>query len=268
MSYSIGEVSEALNLSREMIRYYEKYGVLKLSRNSTTNYRNYEIMDIFWLLESLQYKSWGISIKDIQTIRSDNFHIHTADILSKYISSIDLDILKKTLLKERLEELTIQLRKSFYNLDNYWIQYIPSYYAFHLINGHGDQYDRINVKKEIRDIYFTGDTMAFLDNGMNWHNEYQEWVMQIEEKYVNVMHLPVIEGMEYVQGGLYVCTNVDIGEIGSFNLHADAGIRNYVKEKNLSCDDTLRAILVGRGKVDDSFRRIVEFRLRLNEDNT
>ena len=88
-----------------MIRYYEKYGVLKLSRNSTTNYRNYEIMDIFWLLESLQYKSWGISIKDIQTIRSDNFHIHTADILSKYISSIDLDILKKTLLKERLEEL-------------------------------------------------------------------------------------------------------------------------------------------------------------------
>ena len=81
MKYSIGDVSEALNLSREMIRYYEKYGVLKLNRDSENNYRNYEIMDIFWLLESLQYRSWGVGIREIQELRSEDFHIRTPQLL-------------------------------------------------------------------------------------------------------------------------------------------------------------------------------------------
>lgn len=39
--YSIRELSELLGISREMVRYYEKCGVISLSRNNENNYRIY-----------------------------------------------------------------------------------------------------------------------------------------------------------------------------------------------------------------------------------
>ena len=51
-SYSIGEVSTLLNLSRDMIRYYEKQGAIRASRGAENNYRRYDSMEVFWLLEA------------------------------------------------------------------------------------------------------------------------------------------------------------------------------------------------------------------------
>ena len=265
MSYSIGDVSEALNLSREMIRYYEKCGVLKLSRDTGNNYRSYEIMDVFWLLESLQYRGWGVGIREIQSLRSEDFHIRTPELLNSYISTLDHEIDQKKLLKGRLSELSMKLKQSFYNLDNIWVQYIPSFYSFHLINGNGDSYEKLEVEKNIRDIYFTPDVMGFLDSGVRWNTEIQEWVMQIDERYVRELGLPVMEGMEYVKGGLYVCTNADIGEIGEFRGNAADELLAYVNKKEYKCDGVLRGVLIGRGSVNDSFRRIVEFRMKIEE---
>lgn len=47
MEYTIGEVSELLNLSRDMIRYYEKQGAIHSKRNETNNYRTYDDMEVF-----------------------------------------------------------------------------------------------------------------------------------------------------------------------------------------------------------------------------
>lgn len=265
MNYSIGDVSEALNLSREMIRYYEKCGVLKLSRDSGNNYRNYEIMDIFWLMESMQYRSWGVGIREIQELRSEDFHIRTPQLLDSFIASLDHEIDRKSLLRERLSFLAVKLKQSFYNLGNIWIQYIPSCYCFHLVNGNGDSYDRLQVEKNIRDIYFTPDVMGFLDSGVRWNKDIQEWVMLIDEAFVKKLGLPVLEGMEYVRGGLCVCTNADIGEIGDFDRNAADPLLAYVNDKNLHCSNGMMGMLIGRGSVNDSFRRIVEFRLRIEE---
>lgn len=73
MNYSIGEVSELLHLSRDMIRYYEKQGTIHSKRNKTNNYRYYDEMDIFWLLEAMQHKSWGINISDISKVRMNQY---------------------------------------------------------------------------------------------------------------------------------------------------------------------------------------------------
>lgn len=49
MEYKIGEVSKILNISKEMIRYYEKQGILKPSRKEDNNYRTYSVMDVFFI---------------------------------------------------------------------------------------------------------------------------------------------------------------------------------------------------------------------------
>ena len=65
MEYKIGEVSKILNISKEMIRYYEKQGILKPSRKEDNNYRTYSVMDLFLLKEIILYQSIQIRIKDI-----------------------------------------------------------------------------------------------------------------------------------------------------------------------------------------------------------
>ena len=56
MEYKIGEVSKILNISKEMIRYYEKQGILKPSRKEDNNYRTYSVMDVFLLMEIIRYQ--------------------------------------------------------------------------------------------------------------------------------------------------------------------------------------------------------------------
>ena len=51
-SYSIGEVSTLLHLSRDMIRYYEKQGAIKASRGTGNNYRKYAPMEVFQRYET------------------------------------------------------------------------------------------------------------------------------------------------------------------------------------------------------------------------
>lgn len=57
--YKIGEVAEILDLSSEMIRYYERCGIINPIRDGSNQYRLYSISDIFALTECLHYKSWG-----------------------------------------------------------------------------------------------------------------------------------------------------------------------------------------------------------------
>ena len=263
MKYTIGDVSEALNLSREMIRYYEKNGVLKLSRDSSNNYRTYETMDIFWLLESLQYRSWGVGIKEIQNVRGEDFHLKTADLFSQYAEELEKEILTKTLLKERLEKISVKMRSSFYNLSNIHVEYIPSYYSFHLVNGYGDEYERIDVRKEIRDVFFTSENIGFLDSGILIGDDCQEWIMTIDEKYLNALHIPAAEGMTYEEGGFFLCMNSDIGEIGKMDLSEGKKIQTYADEKGFRTDGRLRGVLIGRGEVNGTFRRIMEMRMKI-----
>ena len=56
MEYKNSEVSKILNISKEMIRYYEKQGILKPSRKEDNNYRTYSVMDVL-LMEIIRYQS-------------------------------------------------------------------------------------------------------------------------------------------------------------------------------------------------------------------
>ncbi len=78
MKYKIGEVSKILNISDQMIRYYEKCGVIKPDR-SEGNYRYYTDMDIFLLFEAMKYKEWNINIADINNMVSNDYYAQLID---------------------------------------------------------------------------------------------------------------------------------------------------------------------------------------------
>ena len=73
MKYRIGDVSKMLHISDQMIRYYEKNGVIHPERSGDGQYRLYSGMDVFLLFEAIKYKEWDISIPEINDMISNAF---------------------------------------------------------------------------------------------------------------------------------------------------------------------------------------------------
>ena len=68
MKYKIGEVSRILGISADLLRYYEKKGVVHPEKNRSNDYRYYDSWDINFLTDCLWFKNMGFSIEQIADI--------------------------------------------------------------------------------------------------------------------------------------------------------------------------------------------------------
>ena len=262
-SYSIGEVSTLLNLSRDMIRYYEKQGAIRASRGAGNNYRRYDSMEVFWLLEAMQHKSWGIPISEISRIRNHEYTINTEQFLGEEVKRIRADIQYRELLAQRLEQLQMNMLLSTKNIGCFWVEHFPSAYYCHLVTGRGDEYERINLSEKSSSFIFSDQHLPFFDSGLEVEDDRVEWEMGIQEKYVSSLGLEIPEDFTKISGGLCLCTHIDIGEIGSFNQDVFRVLPEFAAEHGFSIVDgaKIRGVILGRGYENGEFRRIVKVHL-------
>lgn len=262
-SYSIGEVSALLNISRDMIRYYEKQGAIKASRVADNNYRRYDSMEVFWLLEAMQHKSWGIPINEISGIRKHEYTINSEQFLGKEVKRIRADVRYRELLAQRLEQLQTNMLLSMKNIGCFWVERIPSVYCCHLVTGRGDEYERINLSETSSSFVFSDQHLPFFDNGLAVESDRVEWEMCVQEEYAASFHEEIPEEFTKIPGGVCLCTNIDIGEIGSFDQEVFRVLPEYAEEHGYNIPDgaRIRGVLLGRGYENGEFRRIVKIHL-------
>ena len=72
MKYKIGDVARILGISTDLLRYYEKKGVVHPIKDKTNDYRYYEPWDINFLLDCLWFKNFGFGIEEISGMVSDS----------------------------------------------------------------------------------------------------------------------------------------------------------------------------------------------------
>ncbi|MCI5687011.1 MAG: MerR family transcriptional regulator [Emergencia sp.] len=70
MYLTVGEISKALGISTEAIRYYVKEGIITPKRNEENNYWVYSSDDLMKLTDIMFYRSMGLTMKDIKDIMS------------------------------------------------------------------------------------------------------------------------------------------------------------------------------------------------------
>jgi len=145
-----------------MIRYYEKQGILKPSRKEDNNYRTYSVMDVFLLMEIIRYQSIHFGIKDISELLNEHYLENYAQHLYQYYQEIDQDIIKKILLKERVKELAERIETCKFNLGKYWVKNVPAYQLVFLTNGKGDDYDKLQISIENRNLLFSKERMVYV----------------------------------------------------------------------------------------------------------
>lgn len=257
MEYSIGDVSKILNISKEMIRYYEKQGALKPSRKEENNYRSYSTMDVFFLMEMIRYQTVGLSVKEISSLLENNYMDNYAGYLDQYYHALQKEIDLKHLLKERIKEMTIRAKTSQMNLGKYWFKEIPTHDLFFLCNETNDHYDRINFNEHNKKILFSNDNFAFFESMVLFEEKVNTWWYGINKEYASSLSLNYGVG-KTIEKELCLCTMINMGEIGEFNRDLLKPIYEYIKENNYTINGTIRGMIVCRGYQENVFQRILE----------
>ena len=112
MSYSIGQVSNKLNINKETIRYYEKIGLLKDTKRDSNGYRIYTDEDIEFLQFILMAKEYNFTLKEILILTEIGFsnkkkytEKDTVYMMDKKINEIDKKIEELELVRKVLDKI-------------------------------------------------------------------------------------------------------------------------------------------------------------------
>lgn len=260
--YTINQVSRFLNLSKEMIRYYEKQGVIEPDRNSSNNYRTYNIQSIFWLLEARQYKNLGINISDIPLLRTDGYISKTTDYLDELLVDLKSELDYKNLLFKRISQLKERFSLAETNQGNHWVKLIPAYYTTRFVNRKSQEFHEPAMSEDISNTLFSDKINPFLDCVLRIHADGLSWDICIEEAYANALQIPIDNNYKLISSSYALCTNVDIGDSDDLLLQDIFAFADYCKKSpyRLVPSAPITASLICRGISKGHMQRIFEMR--------
>ncbi len=104
MRYKIGDVSRILGISADLLRYYEKKGVVKPQKDKSNDYRYYDTWDINFLIDCLWFKRFGFGIPQVAYMVTDCYHGDLISLLDDKSDQMEDEIRKQEQLLARLRE--------------------------------------------------------------------------------------------------------------------------------------------------------------------
>lgn len=138
LKYKIGDVSRILGISTDLLRYYEKKGVVTPEKNKSNDYRYYDAWDINYLLDCLWFKNFGFSIEETaEMVRADTIASLQQEFLTKE-DELRETIKRSELLLRRSEQYRADLEKAERLFGVCEITESPEMVCF--INRFGDEY--------------------------------------------------------------------------------------------------------------------------------
>lgn len=102
MKYRIGDVAKILGISTDLLRYYEKKGVVKPIKDKNNDYRYYEAWDINFLMDCLWMKGFGFSIEEIGHMVTDCGYEELRERFAEKERQLTADLRRQELIARRL----------------------------------------------------------------------------------------------------------------------------------------------------------------------
>ena len=111
MKYKIGDVARILGVSPDLLRYYEKKGIVKPVKDPNNDYRYYEPWDVNFLMDCIWYKSFHFGIDQVADIITNSTAEEVADTLDKKVIELRAEIRRNELLVRRAREHQADLQR-------------------------------------------------------------------------------------------------------------------------------------------------------------
>lgn len=88
---NIKNASILTGVSDQMIRYYEKLGLINPKRNKNNNYRDYQQADINNIVMIKQYSELGLSLKKLALLTKNNDIIDALKAINKTVNQLEIE---------------------------------------------------------------------------------------------------------------------------------------------------------------------------------
>ena len=147
MKYKIGDVSKILGISPDLLRYYQKKGVVTPSTGESNNYRYYDAWDINFLIDCLWFKNFGFGIEQTAKLVSQSSYEDVLADMHTRCDEIRDSIRHQQLLLERSEQYFAAMGRISTMLGKCDLVYSPEFYRY--LNRHNYDYENIS---ELQDL--------------------------------------------------------------------------------------------------------------------
>lgn len=271
MGYRIGEVSKLLDLPVETIRFYEKMKIITPQRQPESTYRVYETWDIFYLMECMRYRSFGVSLKDIADILYEKPVSYFIDQISRRQHTIDEQLRYYTLLEKKIDDYKHRLEALPYNVGCYWFESRPEYrYFTYVSRNEGENYGRIEEEalftRWLSEIPFVEYTHhVSLQDVMEGKVDRDRWGLSVTAEDADMLALPVDERVKVLPAGLYLCTVLDLGNYGTLDLKRFTPLIAYMEAHNIDPAGDIIGTVLTRVHEKGRLRRFIQYRIAVNQ---
>jgi len=268
MKYRIGDMAELLNISSDLIRYYEKCGAVRPGRTENNNYRTYSTVDFFTLEEILNYKQWDIGVREIGEMLEDDYSNKLISCLSEYRRKLDQEMEYSVMKRRRADEKIWLEENSRMNIGNFFVRKIPAGYRYHFFSAKNDDYGAVFMADETRKMIFDGRNIVFTDPYIIFsetEDGEDEWFFGIEKSYADGLHIPDSDDRILIPAECCLCTVIDMGEIGEFSGECTRSIVAYAGDHGYRMTGKIGGRLISRGRDGGRFHRLMEIEVPVQE---
>lgn len=105
--YTIRELAQMYQLPKSKIRFWEKAGLLKPTRDTLNDYRLYDVKDIIDIGDIVTFREMGVSIKQLQNFRTATYQELT-DMIQETKQDVEGQIIQ---LNQAKQALDLRLKK-------------------------------------------------------------------------------------------------------------------------------------------------------------
>ena len=147
MKYKIGDVAKILGISPDLLRYYQKKGVVTPTTGENNNYRYYDAWDINFLIDCLWFKNFGFGIEQTAKLVSASTYDDVLSDMRERCAEIEESIRHEKLLLARSEQYFSAMGRVRTMLGKCDLVYSPEFYRY--LNRHNSDYENIAERQEL-----------------------------------------------------------------------------------------------------------------------
>lgn len=194
MKYKIGDVSKIFGISPDLLRYYEKKGVVHPEKDRDNHYRYYDSWDMNFLADCLWFKAYGFGIEQIAHMMTDTGFDELVDIMAQKQSEIQQTIHMQNLLMGRCQEYLEEVaagKAALYQCD---LQNSPELVLY--LNRHNFSYDKSEDiqnmgQRWLKYMPFTHRYFEIAQQALTQGDEDYAWGFSMDMNYVREFQVPV-----------------------------------------------------------------------------
>lgn len=247
MKYKIGDVAKILGISPDLLRYYEKKGIVHPEKDPDNDYRYYEPWDINFLIDCLWYKGFGFSLEQIARILTQSNVKDVIYDMDAVEEEIEKSIMRQELLLSRSREHVSSIQRMRNNFGKCDLEHSPEVYRY--LNRYNFIYDNSKELQQLSQRWleympFVNRCFEIKTEDLSNDTDNYFWGLSLSMKYVEKLRVPLEEPVAHIPSEYCVHSFFKSSGKTGFSPRQLERVMDYIKENGLTVTGNARGNLV------------------------